>query len=224
MTSTPRFCSDCGTALNAGARFCHSCGAATDAAAPRPNRAGPLVWVPSFIAVVAIVALISVQLGSRDEPSAGPMGAARAQGNAPDLSTMSAEEQASRLFDRVMRLSSEGKSDSVAFFAPMALGAIEAAGPLDNHRRYDLGMVALATGNTAMAGAEADTILASRPSHLLGLALGVRVAEARKNASAVAALRKRLVDAEASERAANLPEYSLHDNDVREAIRLAKGK
>jgi len=144
--------------------------------------------------------------------------------SAPDLSTMSPEEQASRLFDRVMRLSSEGKSDSAAFFAPMALGAIEAAGPLDNHRRYDLGMVALVTGNTTMARAQADTILAARPTHLLGLSLAARVADAKKDAAAAASYRKKLIAAEAGERAAKLPEYTMHANDVEEALRVARGK
>jgi hypothetical protein len=143
---------------------------------------------------------------------------------APDLSTMSPEEQSSRLFDRVMRLSSEGKTDSAAFFAPMALGAIEAAGPVDSHRRYDMGMVGLVTGNTEMAAAKADTILATRPTHLLGLALAARVADARKDAAAAAAIRRKLIAAEAAERAAGLVEYSMHDNDITEALRIARGQ
>ena len=88
---------------------------------------------------------------------------------------MSPEEQADRLFNRVMRYSSEGKADSAAFFAPMALASIEALAPLDAHRRYDLGLVALTAGDVARAGAQGDTILAQRPTHLLGLMLAARV-------------------------------------------------
>ena len=121
-----------------------------------------------------------------------------------------------------MRLWSEGKADSAAFFAPMALGALEALAPLDNHRHYDIGLVALVAGNTAMAAAEADTILRSRPNHLLGLSLAARAADAAKQSSAAAEFRRKLVAAEASETAAGLLEYQAHANDIKEAVAAAK--
>jgi len=222
------FCSNCGTALNPGAKFCHSCGVATGGAAPAGtvwSRA--LVLIPAFVAVIVVTALVAIQFASK-APAGGAMAslgsAPTAAGAAPDLSTMSAEEQASRLFNRVMRLWEEGKADSAAFFAPMAFGAIEASGPIDNHRRYDLGMVALASGNIVMATAEADTILRSNPNHLLALALAARIADARKDEIGAFSYRKRLISADAAERATNRPEYSLHENDLTQALRRARGK
>ncbi len=223
-----KFCSNCGSALNAAARFCHACGAAAGTsaapAAATTSRQGASFWVPIIVVMIAVTAFITVKLTSKGESQTGPTGGGSVQPRGPDLSTMSPEDQASRLFDRVMRLAEEGKADSAAFFAPMAFGAIEAAGPPDSHRRYDMGMVALMTGNVEMAAAKADTILKDRPTHLLGLTLAARVADTRRQNSEAAALRKRLLAAEASERAANLPEYSLHGNDVQAAIRLAKGQ
>ncbi len=135
---------------------------------------------------------------------------------------MSPEERADRLFNRVMRYSSEGKADSAAFFAPMALASIEALAPLDAHRRYDLGLVALAAGDVSRARAQGDTILAQRPTHLLGLMLAARVADARGDAAASKNFRRRLLAAESAERARALPEYADHDTDIRAALELAR--
>lgn len=135
---------------------------------------------------------------------------------------MSPEERADRLFNRVMRLSSEGKADSAAFFGPMALGAIMALAPLDAHRRYDTGLVALVTGDVVTATAQGDTILAQRSTHLLGLALAARAADARGDAAASKGFRRRLLAAEAAERARALQEYTDHGSDILTAIELAR--
>jgi hypothetical protein len=141
---------------------------------------------------------------------------------APDISSMSPEERADRLFNRVMRLSSEGRADSAAFFGPMALAAIEALAPLDAHRRYDMGLVALVTGDAPRARAQADTILSGRPTHLLGLALAARAADARGDAAGSGNYRRRLIAAETAERASALAEYTDHDADIRAALELAR--
>ena len=141
---------------------------------------------------------------------------------APDISSMSPAEQADRLFNRVMSLSSEGKTDSVAFFAPMAIAAFEALAPLNTHTRYDLGLVALVSGDPGRASAQSDSILLERPTHLLGLALAARVADARGDSAATRAARQRLLGAEKAERAAGLPEYTDHDADLRAAVEQAR--
>jgi hypothetical protein len=103
----------------------------------------------------------------------------------------------------------------------MALQSIEALTPLTLHSRYDMGLVALAAGNTALAAAQSDTILKASPTHLLGLALAARVADARGDQAAAKAARQKLVSAEKTERAKGLPEYSDHDADLKAAIDLA---
>lgn len=239
--SRPKFCGECGTRLREDARFCHECGATVEGS--RAGVAAPPIaathqqtgdgadartsnllrwWMPA-IALVAIV-LLSVWKSSRTPTAEAPAGAPLGMrpGAAPDLSSMSPEEQADRLFNRVMRLSSEGKADSAAFFSSMALGALERLQPLDAHRRYDLGLVALVGGDTARARAQADTILAQRRTHLLGLSLAARAADARGDATAARAFRRRLLAAESAERVAGLPEYTDHDADVRAAIEQAR--
>lgn len=178
------------------------------------------------MAVVALLALSMTQMASRraapDErvPLTGGGGSGVVQ--AMDISSLSPEERADRLFNRVMRLNTEGKADSAAFFGPMALGALEALVPLDLHRRYDLGLIQLVTGDQRSASAQADTILKSRPTHLLGLSLAARAADARNDAAAATGFRRRLLAAEAAERTTGLTEYTDHDPDLRAALELAR--
>ncbi|MEX2177204.1 MAG: zinc ribbon domain-containing protein [Gemmatimonadaceae bacterium] len=226
-----RFCSECGTLLNVDARFCHDCGSPIEgrpagARAASGASSAPNAWrwgVPA-VAVVALVLLMIFQFGSRspsdDSAATVPLGARAAQ--APDISSMSPEERADRLFNRVMRLSSEGKADSAAFFASMAMGAIATLTPLNAHRRYDMGLIALVSGDAPTARAQSDTILAQHPTHLLGLSLAARVADARGDVAASRAFRRRLLAAESAERARALPEYTDHDADIRAAVELAR--
>jgi hypothetical protein len=135
---------------------------------------------------------------------------------------MSPQDRASRLFDRIMRLSEEGKSDSVELFASMAIPVFESLGALDLDARYDLGRIALVSGRLDLAQAQADTILTQAPDHLLGLVLAVSVAEARGNAGDRAALERRLLSAETAQRAGALPEYDRHRADIDAALAAAK--
>ena len=234
----PKFCSECGTKLNANARFCQNCGSPIHGRSSPDDRTtwntrGPwtpgsnaLRWGVPALAVGLLIVLTIVQLASRggttDSAQRVPLGSGAGTVQAPDISSMSPDERADRLFNRVMRLSSEGKADSAAFFGPMAMGAIEALAPLNAHRRYDMGLVALVTGDAAKAAAEADTILAQRPTHLLGLSLAARAADARGNASASRSFRQRLLAAEPAERRSGLPEYTDHDADIRAALEVAR--
>jgi tetratricopeptide (TPR) repeat protein len=99
-----------------------------------------------------------------DEPAApfATSGGARP----PDISQMSPEERANRLFNRVMILAEAGKTDSVQFFLPMALGAYGQLPSLDADARYHVGLLHLAGGDATAALAQADTIHQSLPTHL----------------------------------------------------------
>ncbi|HET9424882.1 MAG TPA: zinc ribbon domain-containing protein [Gemmatimonadaceae bacterium] len=221
-----RFCSECGTPLNPNAKFCHNCGASVlggPRAAAGADTSNMLKWGLPAVALVVVVGFSLFQYSKRDPGApegSAPLGAMQAM----DISSMTPEERADRLFNRVMRLSSEGKADSAAFFGPMALGAIEALQPLDAHRRYDMGVVSLVMGDAAIAAAQSDTILKQRPTHLLGLALAARAADARNNAAAAKEFRRRLLAAEATERKQQLVEYTDHEADVTAAIELARKK
>jgi hypothetical protein len=234
-------CQECSRPLTVGARYCHHCGAAAAA----PPRATPAIgaravaWLVPGIAVLALVAfVIGQRIGTASSgataeeirpfaaqgapPLADGMGRAGAD-RAPDISQMSPEERATRLFDRVMRYGSEGKQDSARVFAPMAIQAYEMLGPPDVHNRYDIGMIAVVSGDAAISRAQADTILRQNPTHLLGLVLGIKSASLRNDAAAVAVFRKRLVAAAPSERAKQLKEYVEHKPDIDAALKQAIG-
>jgi hypothetical protein len=153
-----------------------------------------------------------------DQSSAGAMSG----GRAPDISSMSTEERADRLFNRVMLLDSLGKSDSVLFFAPMAIEAYRLLAPLTLDQRYDMGRIAEVAGALPLASAQADTILLENPNHLLGLVLGARTATLSKDAAARRRYETKLLDVEKSEVAKKLPEYSRHQGDIVKALVSAR--
>lgn len=231
-------CARCETPLAAGVRFCHNCGTSVANAAPPPATvvldAPPrsrIPWIIGGTATAALLLLVVAQrlnmgasLPSALPPVAPPTEATAPAVRAPDISQMSPRERAARLFDRIMRLAEEGKRDSVQLFASMAIPVYQSLDPLDAHLRYDLGRVAAAAEELDLAQAQADTILQTRPNHLLGLILAAQVAEQRGNTSAVTRFRERLLASEAAERAFGLEEYSLHDADIRAALALARSR
>jgi hypothetical protein len=137
---------------------------------------------------------------------------------------MSPRERADRLFERIMRLATAGKQDSVAFFAPMAATVYESLGRLDADLRYDYGRISEVSGNLDVAAAQADSILKEAPTHLLGLILAARVAESRGQTARRDALEKQLLAAQASELAKSLDEYTRHRDEISAAIAAARSR
>ncbi|MGK2934406.1 MAG: zinc ribbon domain-containing protein [Gemmatimonadaceae bacterium] len=225
----PAFCPAFGTRLLEDARFCQSCGTPTREGASAARTAAP--WPPAvrwglpIVGFGALIALSAIQLSreAKDDPQATMLAGGIPMG-APDISAMSPAERADRLFNRVMSLSSAGKTDSAAFFAPMAINALESLAPLSAHGRYDIGLVALATGDLSRAAAQADTILAQRSTHLLGLALAARAAEARGDVAAARSFQQRMLAAERSELDQPLQEYTDHNTDILDAIGVARSR
>ncbi|MEP6731010.1 MAG: zinc ribbon domain-containing protein [bacterium] len=239
-----RFCAGCGGALKnaacdacghtapAGARFCPQCGAgigASGTTAVRQSATTPVARLYGGVALLVLAAFIGGNLMGRRAESGGaiaaPPGVDLASapmqaGNpsAPDISTMSPEERANRLFNRVMQYSEQGKVDSARFFAPMAIQAYEMIGVRDAHEQYDIGVISAAVGDVTRARAEADTILAARPTHLLGLVLAAKAAELARDSAAAERFSKRLVAAAPAERVTALKEYGEHARDIDEAL------
>jgi hypothetical protein len=139
-------------------------------------------------------------------------------GRPPDISNLSPTDAAVRLYNRVMGAHERGRADSVALFAPMAIAAYQMIGNLDLDQRYDLGRIAAVSGDEATARAQADTILARNPTHLLGLILAADAARIRKDSVALRSYRDKLVAAAPAERAKRLPEYVTHENDISLAL------
>ncbi len=190
-------------------------------------------WIVTGVALIAVIALVLFQAsrsatdaGPADMGQAAPMarGAGGAGGGMPDIASMSPQEQADRLFNRVMTYASQGKSDSAAIFAPMALQVFDMLAPLDAHQRYDVGLIALVAGQLGRAKAEADSILLKNNKDLLGLTLGMRVAESSQNNAAAGDYAKRLLAAESAERKTGREEYNFHANDIDAAVKDARAR
>jgi len=224
-------CRACGAPLTPGARFCHRCGTPAGAEAFTSQRgfSSALPWGLAAIALVALIALVAGQRFGRSNtpeaaaqangmPPAAPFASGAGGGNPPDISNMSPAEAASRLYDRVMGAHERGKADTVALFAPMAITAYEMLGNLNLDQRYDLGRIAAVAGDENMARAQADTILAQHPNHLLGLILAGNAARMRKDTAAVRTYHDKLVASVSAERAKQLPEYTAHENDITIAL------
>jgi len=178
----------------------------------------------SAAAVLVLIAFVAGQVAGRRSSAAPDATIEQAGTTRPattDISAMSPEERASRLFNRVMAYSEQGKMDSARFFAPMAIQAYLMMGPLTPHARYDIGDISAAVGEAAMARSEADSILIAQPNHLLGLALAIRAATMAGDSTAAASFRRRLVAAAPAERTRDLKEYKEHARDIDEALEAA---
>jgi Flp pilus assembly protein TadD len=137
-------------------------------------------------------------------------------GGAPaiDISQMSPEERATRLYNRVMRLAEEGKNDSVQFFLPMALQTYGQLPALDNDARYHIGVLDLAGGDAAGALAEADSIVRTTPTHLFAFMLRARAYQASGNGVKAKQAFRDFLKNEAAERSRSRPEYSDHKDSL----------
>lgn len=197
--------------------------------------AGLLPWAVAAIALLALIALVVGQrFGVRSasvaqatvDSSAAPVapfaGGAASMPRAPDISQLTPDQRAERLYDRIMTESEAGNLENVRTFMPMAIAAYEMISPLNLDQRYDLGRIGVVGGDSALARAEADTILSARPTHLLGLILEAKAARLEKNDARARKADARLLAAEPAERSAGLKEYLLHKNDIDAALAAAR--
>src|SRR6266705_1917274 len=212
-------CHACGAQLAGTARVCHKCGA--QVGGPPPQAAGwrsGLPWGVAGIAVGALLTVLALRLGagSREQGAAGQADAAApsSQLPAPDISQMSPEERATRLYNRVMSLHSEGKPDSAEFFLPMALQAYAMLPALDVDARYHLGVLDLTGGDYAAALAQADSIRRAVPTHLFAFMLRARALELRRDPAGAHRAYRDFLQNEAAERDRKRPEYSDHQDNL----------
>lgn|SRR6266850_169101 len=212
-------CHACGAPLAATARFCHKCGAQVAGLHTSGWRAG-LPWGVAGAALGALLTVLALRLGgssgsgTRDAGGVenGPPPASRI--SPPDISQMSPEERATRLYNRVMMLHTQGKADSAEFFLPMALQAYAMLPALDVDARYHVGVLELTGGNAAAAVAQADTIRRAVPTHLFGFMLRARGLELERDTAGARRAYRDFLKHEAAERARQRPEYGEHAENL----------
>jgi double zinc ribbon protein len=234
-------CASCSAQLSPGAKFCHRCGAGVGSATAtvRESRTNALPWIVAALAFLALFAMaagrgFNASRGSTidgsqnalpqaglDDRGAGPDEQSAGM-RAPDISGLSPQERADRLYNRVMLLASQGKVDSVLFFAPMALTAYQMLAPLNADQRYDMGRIGEVAGAIPLAKAQADTILRENPNHLLGLILEARLATLAGDTTRLRSYERRLVAAEKTEASKKLDEYVRHQDDITNALQQAR--
>lgn len=220
-------CHACGTQLSPNARFCHKCGAAVGSSQSVGWRAG-VPWAVAGAALGALVAVLAMRgTGAGSGEQARSPTAPSSQLPAPDISQMSPEERANRLFNRIMIYAEAGKTDSVRIFLPMALGAYSQLGALDADDRYHIGLLQLAGGNPAAALAQADTIARAIPTHLFIYVLRAHAYQQQGNRQGERRAYADFLKNEPAETARNRPEYADHREALTsfktEAERQARG-
>ncbi len=247
MSETPRaaFCPECGAP--ATGKFCSSCGnvvpmpgtpaprvAQPTSAPPPTHRSHSRTWTGVSLVAVVAVALVLAARSLTPGPAAppdsgggmggGPAGGG-AGGGAPDISQMSPAQRAQLLHDLVLRAYQGRHIDTVARFSPMAIAAYQMLDSMSLSQRYDLGRVALAAGHTALAAAEADTILTRHGGDVLGLVLAADAAHAANDAAAERKYLARLhAAAPRGAAAATGAEYSPYRTDIETTLGRAAGK
>ena len=246
LTPGARFCHRCGQAVGEAV---FAAGLPMPQVAPPPSASSnqTLPWAVAAIALLALIALVAGQRFNRRPPAAvadarpgappaagpfsggGDPGASSADPNAaerpvraPDISAMSPEERALRLFNRVVSLAEQGKRDSVQFFAPMALMSFQSLPSPTPLQRFELGRIAELADVKEIISAQADTMLQASPTHLLGLSLASTAAGMRREYTKQADYDRRLLAAANAERAKKLPEYEVTQIDLDSALARAR--
>jgi tetratricopeptide (TPR) repeat protein len=236
--ATGRFCSNCGTNLEApagctecgnqlpeGARYCNRCGAPTPvtraalAEAPAARSDPAAARIIGVTVVLAAVVGLAVWYAGRDDgapaapiATAPPAAGAGGGPGAIDLSTMTPREAADRLFERVVRLAEAGDTSQARGFLPMALAAYGQLPPreIDADARYHLAVLHLIGDEPQRARAQADTILASEPTHLFGLYNAGRAEQEMGNPEEARRFFQTLLEVYDREVALPRPEYEAH--------------
>jgi hypothetical protein len=226
-------CHACGTQLAPTARFCHKCGAHLRGAQATGWRAG-LPWALAGVAVGALITVVGLRFtggtptAAAPEASMPPQAGGPAVGRPPDISQMSPEERATRLYNRVMTLHAAGKADSAEFFLPMALRAYTMLPELDIDAHYHMGVLRLTGGDAAGAVAEADSIRRRAATHLFGFMLRAQAFELQHDPRRAQQAYGDFLHNEAAERARGLPEYADHAQNLdffhQRALEATSGK
>ncbi len=132
-------------------------------------------WAAGVLLVVTLVALGFPVLNRGGDGGASPpgqgappgMGGGASGAGAVDLTTMTLEEQATILFNRVMTSNSTGDTADVEFFLPKALFIHEQLNPTDPDGLYHFTLLYMVGGEYEAALEKARQGLADVPDYLL---------------------------------------------------------
>lgn len=208
-----RKCPSCGAAFDASDRFCRKCGAPLKAGGKANGGLRGLVGLRGFgIAIVALAVFYAVlQYGGGSSSSDAPTQRISISeiGESP-AGAPSPRATADQIFNEALAAYESGDSARARQFIPMALMAYAELAELDLDARYHIALLDLASGDAEAALAQADTMLALIPEHLLGLLVAARAHERLAEPSQAADYYQRFLDAHTPEVAASRQEYLDH--------------
>lgn len=235
VEATGRFCSNCGAALDAecrecgkgvpaGARFCNHCGSPVasvgttgdsgtgDGPSPLALIAGGLTVLIAVVGILLLWPRISGenQIATASGSSADLQPVPGPDPSSVDLSSMSPEEAALRLFNRVMSSVSAGDSASARQFAPMAISAYEMVADPTIDDRYHIAVLYLVNADPEGARAVTREILDQIPTHLFGLYTAAQAELLMGNREGAIELYAEFLDNFEEESAIERPEYVDH--------------
>ncbi|MGH7457788.1 MAG: zinc-ribbon domain-containing protein [Longimicrobiaceae bacterium] len=208
-----RYCSRCGAGLAPGASFCSQCGGALNGAGEGSRRPSWLPWAVAGAAALALAVVLTLSfLGRGGETGSETTFTPSGDAGSVDLSRMSAEEAAERLFNRVMDHATSSDTAEVRAFLPMAIAAHQRvpAAERDAYLRYHHAVLLQLAGDPGTALAQADTILAAHPYHLFGLFVAGESAEMMGDYAGARASYRAFLDAYPDQIASVRPEYQRH--------------
>jgi lipoprotein NlpI len=173
------------------------------------------------MAVGALIAVVGVRMtantaGASPQTASPPplAGGGPGMGRPPDISQMSPDERATRLYNRVMTMHAAGKTDSAEFFLPMALQAYAMLPERDADAHYHVGVLYLTGGDPAGALAEADSIRRLSATHLFSFVLRAQALELKHDSDRAKQAYRDFLKSETAERARGLPEYADHTQNL----------
>jgi tetratricopeptide (TPR) repeat protein len=123
---------------------------------------------------------------------------------------MTPREAADAIFNQAMTAYESGDSATAVRFIPMALTAYRGLSDLDLDARYHMALLSLAADLPEEVIAQADTMMAEVPEHLLALSAAARAYERLGEAARAAEFYRRYLDAYTPAAAASRPEYMDH--------------
>lgn len=210
-------CPSCGAPSDASDRFCRKCGTVLSGDEKANGGMRRLTGLRAFgLIIVALAIFYAVLVYTRggsqsQQPPAQPISigevGAGSRGAAQPVTRRGAADQ---LFNQAMTAHETGDSAAATQLVPMALAAYRGLETLDPDARYHMALLSLAANRPEDALAQADTMLAEVPDHLLALSVSARAYLALGQEDMAADYFRRFLGAYTPEVAASRPEYLDH--------------
>lgn len=232
-----RRCGSCGALANPGAGYCANCGTrllgnvASSAPAAKPDKNirnwGGVRRLNLALVGLALAAVVWAAIASRGTaPDGAPAtgaptaGGTVADGTPPDISNLTPQQRFLRLADRVQSAVQQGDTATVVRFFPMVEAAYDALTPeeRDLDSRFHLSLLQAEVGHFEGAEAQADTIEAAVPKHLLAHYLRALIADFKGDVSGARSARAAFRADYDAEIATARPEYVAHQTLLKQFL------